>query len=337
MGRIHFPYFQLIIVALLVSAQPFCLGNDARPVKKLVPHCGWVQFDVMDGRITAHKPRYSQRKTTSVEHAQSGLRQSLSVAAEGGDPAVSYQSINAERRVSVEVIDGDQVEIRVEPRGTATTPSIRLLQPKQGPLSLTVQTEQARHTIRADSLWHLLLADPQRCTKHLIPVLEWLRPNWQLTETASQIEQALFGLSEDGPKLSQATVKRLVQQLGSERFRERQAAERELGNLGQVVVSHLKRLPQETLSSEQNARIRGLLTKLSVRDADRAERIAIRLLSDPAIWFILLSHADATKRKQAHAQLERICQQQLVFQPEGSATTRQRQIKQIQRRLGLKN
>ena len=69
-------------------------------------------------------------------------------------------------------------------------------QPNTGDLELVVGTGETQTSVRGPTLWHLLLAKPDLCREHLVPLLENLRPGWGLARMAEQIEDTLCKVAQ---------------------------------------------------------------------------------------------------------------------------------------------
>ena len=50
--------------------------------------------------------------------------------------------------------------------------------------------------VRGETVWYLLLAEPELCRQHLLPLLEMLRSDWRLVETAQAIESQMLRIAE---------------------------------------------------------------------------------------------------------------------------------------------
>ena len=124
-----------------------------------------------------------------------------------------------------------------------------------------------------------------------------------------------------------------MRQLASERFAERETAERELRAAGQVIVPYLQSLPSDQLDAEQTTRIRAIVGSLSVEYEDRVDRVVAWLAGDETVWLTLLDRDDLEQRRFAAAQLAALLGQEIEFDPEAAADARREQIERLRRRV----
>jgi hypothetical protein len=184
------------------------------------------------------------------------------------------------------------------------------------------------------SLWHLLLAEPTVCRKHLLPVLTPLRDRWPLETNATELEAILFRTIAAPQSDRQAEWADLVVRLGSEDFSVRKQADRKLREAGQTVLPFLRGLDYGKLDAEQRHRLRLIVTSLTGDGLDdHPERIAGRLVGDPQIWVGMLSREDVAKRRAASARLDLILGEKQGFDPDAEPGVRAAQLAEIKGRL----
>jgi hypothetical protein len=200
---------------------------------------------------------------------------------------------------------------------------------------LVIEGDEGTREIAAPGFWHLMLAEPDTCRKHLVPLLELVRPDWRLESKARQLEEALFAVARSGKLPDAARLRQLVRRLRHPKFERRQEADRHLREMGQSVLAFLERLDEQTLDTEQRTRIRRIRQSLTVTDGDTPVRVASWLADNSHVWLALLDRADADKRSTAANHLELICGQPLPFDPLASDIDRRRQIDQLRIDLGL--
>jgi hypothetical protein len=161
-------------------------------------------------------------------------------------------------------------------------------------------------TVSGETLWHLLLARPELCARHLIPCLEQLRGDWGLAAQAGAVEEALERMTQRETVVSAAEVGHLVEQLGQPSFSVRQAAYRSLVEHGPAVLPHLSALPSATLDAEQRVRLAEVRRKFTFPTADSPQRVAAWLCNDRALWEALAERDDPAWRALAAEQLARL-------------------------------
>jgi hypothetical protein len=167
----------------------------------------------------------------------------------------------------------------------------------------------------------------------LIPLVELLRPAWQLEAMGSDLERALLDQAQQANRVEVRRWTELVAELGSPKFPVRAAAQRELQRAGQSALPFLQGLDRGQLDAEQLARVRELVDQLSVEYEDSAQRLAIGLANDPAAWLALLSRPDAAKRTVAAGQLQKVTEGPLEFDPNGDESARATQVERLKSRL----
>ncbi len=290
---------------------------------------------MIHGRLTAHWPRYTHSKNTSAHHKPLDIRESLSVTVDGGVPSVSYELVDATQQVTYEFSDGDQVKIQRQPAVESTAVPLTF---SQGSNRLVLEIGQGDSLRRytASSFWHLMLAQPQICQEHLLPLLQVLRSHWPLAEEAQELEDSLLLLAESGVVEQREKWALLVDQLRSVNFKQRQAADQELRLAGPVVLSYLSQLDHSLLNAEQRYRVRRIVESLTTYSADAPERVAATLLADNSIWLILLCHEDLPTRQLAAVHLSHLHGRSLDFDPAGDTHQRHEEIARLRSRLRLK-
>ena len=197
-----------------------------------------VQLRVTSGRIAVVGPASQQNVTAN--HTSGQQRERLSIDLAGGLPTISYERATRAERLSFEVVRGQQLSIHVIPHSPSEQASIEFSQPAEGPLSLTISSPGRTQSCSGPSLWHLLILEPGACREHLLPLLEMVRPHWDLDQQAREIETALCRRDAGQNSLNRTHWQRSVTALASDRFADREQAERELRQAGPVVLSFLR-------------------------------------------------------------------------------------------------
>jgi len=237
----------------------------------------------------------------------------------------------------VDVERSKQVTISRLSRADDHVAAVRYRQPARGNVTLVIEGVDQTREMVAPGFWHLMLAEPDVCRKHLLPVLESIRHNWGLETKTRQLEDALFAVARSGKLPDADRLRQLVRQLRHPKFERRQEADRQLRDMGQSVLAFLERLDEEALDAEQRTRIRRIKQALTVTDGDTPVRVASWLADSSHVWLALLDRADANKRSTAAKHLEMICGQPLPFDPLASEIDRRRQIDQLRVDMGLQS
>jgi hypothetical protein len=311
---------------------------------------GWVHLQIVGGRIDATFTSSGQvREDIGDRHED--------LVVEGTDSSSSarYDLITPTEHLSAEIVHGDdsaeRVVIRHEmipavPTKAGKPPSkpesgsakvekeiVELRQSGTGPISFSVVSGGQTRKIDAPSLWHLLIAEPQLCKQHLIPLLESLRTDWPLASTAAEARQQLLNAAGDWRDDQRVRWIALVTALGDQRFAVRERAERELRSAGRAALPYLRNLQRSDLDAEQWRRVTDLIAVHDEFAEDTPESISVRLLGDRKLWFALLSDEVDSTRKIAVSQLAILIGVKVDFDPAADLATRQRQIEALKAKL----
>lgn len=326
----------LPLVILLTTLSPLCAQTteeDGDGRSSLAAELGWAKFRVSAGRLTAVSTGQRNTQTADTGNPLVGIEESLRVNATKEQLSVRYELSTPQQRLVVEFLDHDVAIIERRPLGDSKAVPLRFNQPHDGPLQLAIGDGEERIVYQAGSFWHLLLSAPQPCHEHLLPILSALRPGWHLEETAGRIEDALVRVADSGALPDRSNWQQLVEQLGSARFSERRAAERQLREAGPAVVAYLRRVDLDSLDAERRVRISRLLESLSSTADDTPQRIATWLIDNPTIWLAILQSEDASRRRTATAHLSRLLDRPIDFDPDADAAQREKQLSQLRRQL----
>ena len=305
---------------------------EASPAVAVRVH--WIQFNMVSGRIAATSS-LSVQKMLVQSGRRSNRRESLAIEINAGICGMEYHADADDDQLQIKVEGGNQVSVR------RTRPGNHYLlkfdqQPDQ-PLSMSLEQGDVKRQWEADGFWQLYLAEPDVMRVHLVPLLELLHPSWQLSATAAEVEDALVR-TRDAIVRNEPDRKRwsrLVDELGSPKFAEREGAQRELYKAGQAVVPYLQSLNRSRLDAEQVARIGAIMESLSIDYEDHVQRVAAWLANDERVWLSLMTRDDVARRRIAVEQLGRLLGHDVEFQPEAPLETRRQQIDRLRQRLQL--
>ena len=191
---------------------------------------------------------------------------------------------------------------------------------------------------RARSIWRLLITQPKECQQHLLPLLEMLRPDWNLVDTAARVEQKLLQDATGDGVSNRARWAALVTQLGDESFAKREAADRALrtGNAG--AVSYLRQLDVNRLDTEQQFRVGRIIEAMTVQNGDDSvEQAAAALAADPMVWCALLARSELSTRQTAARELVRLLGEPITVDPAAAPDTQKDRRELLRTRLGEKD
>ena len=327
----------LLAAALALVVTPGFDGGTARAqsretVSSLAGQMQLFQSRIVSGRITAVGPASRQHVTSNVTRNERSER--LSIDLGNGQPAISYERTVPDERISIDIDSENEVVIQRLPRSASDRPTVRFVQPHEGPIQLTVAINDRSETYLAASLWHLLLAEPALCREHLLPLLEILRPTWDIARQAQQVEAALCRVDPARASVDRAAWHDSVQALGSARFVERERAERRLLAVGPVIVPFLEQQEQGQLDAEQLFRMRRIAYNLSeLGDEDAPERVATSMAADPRVWYSLARREDAAVRRVSAMRLKRLLNAPFEFDPDEEPVARARQLARLREKF----
>jgi hypothetical protein len=303
------------------------------PSKVNAERLRWLEYRMVAGRVTAASA-YPEGMNVSFGPSlvRGRLREHLQLSILKDGASVRYTLDGEGQRLSIVLDQNGDFSLH----RTRDDPSfeMRFAQPAGGRLSVTVLEQDAQRSLAGDSFWHLYVADPELVRRHLIPDLELLRPNWQLAAAGWVIEEALIERAGHPRSLDTKRWAELIDELGSPEFARRQSAQRQLRQIGQVLLPYLERLDRTKLDAEQASRVDALVDALAVNYEDNADRIATWLAADERIWLALLSRPELAKRRVAVGQLEALTGQKIEFDPEADPATCAAQLEKLVARYG---
>jgi hypothetical protein len=295
-----------------------------------------ARLEVIRGRIRLSGIQLGRQSLTNAKFAGSDAQEQLVFASDKfGDARLSYVYTDPTQQLLVDIQEVADVTIARQPQGGADVAGVRLRQPVDGPLVLTVEDGGPVREVVAASLWHLLLAEPELCKLHLLPLLESLRPDWILGEQVQHIESALLTAARLEQLPDTQRMEQLIQQLRHPQFSQRQAADRQLRQLGQAACAFLSRLDERSLDVEQRTRVRSIQAALEIQAGDTPPRVAAWLADDRSVWLSLLERDSVATRQLAARHLGALLDQSLAFDPQADAAVRRGQLHRLRAELGL--
>ena len=306
----------------------------------LTPLLRYFELSVVSGRIAATSP-HRDRKLES-QSAGKDRRERLSATLSADATTISYEQTTSDWQLSFEVIDGKEVAIRRQSKDNDALAPLVFHQPASGPISLRIGEGAKEQVYEAGNLWRLLVAEPEICRQQLIPLVELLKPDWNLGQTALAAEQSLFDSVRFMESGNLESWQALVEQLGDPKFSRRQAADRELRAQGRGAALFLMSIDWRLLDAEQQSRIRAMFDDLPGAGskapvggghADAPDRIALWLVRDPRVWLKLLQRDDEDQRRLAVAQLQRLSSARIAFDPAAAPDVREAQLHSLREEL----
>jgi hypothetical protein len=321
------------LVGLCVLGSSAAVFGQAGALPNLTSRLVVVRFSMTMGRIeaTADQPGFEREQTSTIEP---GRHETLSVSTNNDQEAtVKYDLTTEAEQLSFSVSEGYEVSFTRRPFKDSHTPQVEFRQPRVGPITLTVVKDGVTREVRGETVWYLLLAEPELCRQHLLPLLDMLRSDWRLVETAQAIESQMLRIAGAYQAENLRRWSSLVGDLASERFVVRQAAERELRAAGTVVIPYLQSLNTHQLDLEQSSRIRGIVDSQADAAEDTPEQAACRLMDDRSLWLVLAARPQESARRMAARQLAFLTGESIQFDPGAAESLRKTQLESLRKRI----
>ncbi|MGD9724233.1 MAG: hypothetical protein AB7O59_23925 [Pirellulales bacterium] len=323
--------------ALLCTAQ-VARGDDAAPPRldaspAIAARLHWIQYHMISGRLAASSNLTVPKMLVQSPGRRTGRRETLAIEINAGICNMEYNSAAQDDQLRIEVTASNQISIRRHRPNDHYT--LHFVQRPDQPLVLNIEQGDTKRRWQADGFWQLYLDEPTVVREHLIPLVELLRPSWQLAATGAEIEEALLRAQKapQGDQPDRQRWSQWVAALASAKFAEREGAQRALHDAGQAVVPYLQSLDRTKLDPEQVARIRAVLDGLRVEYEDRVDRVAAWLARDPRAWLALARRDDPAQRRVAAEQLSGLLGAPVDFDPDAAPEMRGQQLDRLRVRL----
>lgn len=273
------------------------------PTLDQVIRSGWLKVSLQSGRVVIDVMQLGTVSSGSSSNGQ-GMSERLSVSQTADGGVLDYERETPEQRLQV-VLKGDgMLHVKLVARDPSEAPSLEFIQPADGPLEFSVTSRGQTEHLQAGNLWALLLQRPEITNRYLAPLLEVLRPGWELGETVRRLEHELLQNAGSEHRSQRQHWAEWVAQLADESFARREEADRNLRGAGYAALAYLQRLDYPRLDAEQQFRVRRIIESYSQQIVDDTpQQVADWLSSDPRVWLSLLGRDDPAIREVAAAQL----------------------------------
>ena len=318
-----------VLVQMALGSWACAEGPPAMPMLANLARTG-LRFCVIDGQVSMVSPsgRFYNRRSSSTSFG--GRREELVTQRDQEGLRLSYTLTTTKRRLSLVIASHSGFTLSQEPRKAKDVVPLRFAQNTPEQTVLDIGDGEAKVSYQAESLWHLWILHPEVCRTHLLPLLSQVQPDWQLEQIVADVQDSLIGAAKEGRLPKRRVWRQLVDQLASESFGEREAADRKLRSLGRPVLGYLRHLDFSQLDAEQQYRLRRILRALSHQTTDDLpEQIAEGMLGDVAIWLALVTRDDLAVRQVSARHLSVLFDDSVVFDAAADAATRQRQVEAI--------
>jgi len=346
-----------IVTAVLATTLVCSIGevSAAQPPRMnagLAYMLGLFRLRVVAGRITVAGAMSLQ--THKGEFKTNDRHERLELTQAGAATTFRYELTTPDAQLTWDLLFGNEIRIRRLPRRAAGQPTeaagqetgganaelVVFGQPTEGPLTLSVGEGEQRKECRGVTLWHLFLAEPELCRNELAPLLQVMKPGWELVQRAQTIESLLLHSADIEGQPSRDVWLRLVTDLGHEKFSRRQSAERRLRLGGPEALPFLLSLDLDRLDSEQRFRIRAIVRSSALKEVeegtdgvDTLDQIVRPLRADPIVWIELLRRDDERNRRIAARQLSLLLNEIIDFDPTAEDVPRKKQIDALRHRM----
>jgi hypothetical protein len=325
----------LICSGSLLSAG-MAWGQEAASPRALPDMAGQlpeVNFSVRGGRISVETQQDMLDRSSTLSDS-SGLAESLSISSNGNHRvSLKYDKTTSSEKLHVEIAEGERIAISRRPIKEAHATTVDFRQPDEGPLTLTVVQDGVAREIKGETLWHLLLAEPALCRRHLLPLLEMFRPDWRLSDAAAAIASQTMRTAEAYQPENLQRWAGWVADLAADRFAVRERADHQLRGAGPAVIPYLDGLDRKKLDFEQWTRIRRIVDSQADEGEDTPAAAARQLMGDRSLWLAYLSRPDEKVRRVAARQLGFLLGGPIEFDPAGPEATRRAQVESLRQRI----
>jgi hypothetical protein len=327
-----------LLLVLVVAVVAFAAPSQPAPAQEialspnLANNLRYIHVGMTSGRVKAVS-QFPGRSLNSSTESQD-RREKLTIDLNSAAPSIDYELSTSGFQVVLNLDDGNTLRIRRMPQGDGKTKYLEFHQPAEGPITVTIGQNPPEKTYSADSLWHLLVAEPEMARTELEPLLRLMRPGWPLASEGQAIEQSLYKQVDVERNYDRQAWAELVNQLRAANYADRIEADRRLRELGQVVVPYLRNLAVNRLDAEQAYRIRMIVRRYGAgADEDSPETAASWLAADPEIWLALAPRTTAAQRAKVRTQLALILGEPVVFDADASGETLKAQLAKIREQI----
>ena len=317
----------LVLSSLLLSIPA---GAEEKNEQALFERLRWARFELVRGRLEIRDIRRGQNRSITVDHHEIMVREHISFRIDNNALLLHYERQGPEDALTLDVHGNKLLTLRRTP--TSPDEEEVLYHQDHEQVRFEVIGKENRH-YQAAHLWLLFIEHPDDCQRHLVPLLETLRQDWQLGRSLDTVETNLLRAALAAPALDIDYLRQKIIELGSGPYRQRRAADLAIRSMGQEIVGILAEIDTHDLNAEQRLRIRRICDSMSLYAADTPLSVTSWLKSSPSTWLCLMKHPDSTIRDSAHRRLAWLIDRPVPFNPEASPTIRQRQIAAIRENL----
>ena len=322
---------RIVAVAVVLVLLVFHAANaPAQDLYHVIQN--WLRCTVVDGHIAVDGTRLAGMGAFTDTTRR---KETLSIRSENGQMVLHYEQPGDEAQLVITIsASGDHIFLRRAPRGQAKFPAAEFEQLDSQKITFSLGSGPEQQVFRGHNLWHLLIARPKECREHLLPLLDMLRPNWSLAETAAQVEEKLLREAKGDGASRRARWSALVAQLADDNFSKREAADRALRGGDTAAMAYLRQLDFGRLDAEQQFRIRRIVDSHSAQsEDDSVEQAAATLAGDPAVWLVFLARPELAPRQTAARELTGLLGGPITVDPAAPPETQKDRREQLRVRI----
>ncbi len=291
-----------------------------------------IRLEVIQGRLRILGVRGPQSRNFQHGDPDSDVRESLTIHTGAEDLVVRYESITPARKLLLSQDMRKRFVIEREVTSGATTLRTSFKQGADGHCELILPGDAQKLVCRG-GIWHFSVLYPEAFRNDLAPILDELRPQWDLLTTAAKVRENLVRLEVGEYHKKIVAWATWTTDLSSEDFAVRQAADRGLRNSGPEVLGFLEQQLGQDLEKEQRARLQRIAKQLIPPTADTPELISSWLEQDPQIWVSLLTQGNIEEQRVAKQRLESMLGEQVRYDASASAAERQAMLRRLEGRI----
>ena len=294
---------------------------------------------VLDGRLAVSAVSDSQGAISL-----GNVRQHFTISQTQNGTVLDFDLTSPSEKLFVHIEGDDQATLRrqyAKPSdakskdpASASQPQtvVEYTQAPQQPVKLTVTENGETRSVEADSLWQLLMFEPELSSRYLVPILEMLRPGWQLLSTAEELKQTLLHSARADQSANRPRWAALVAQLADEHYSVRQARNDSCA-AGRAALPYLQSLQRTDLDAEQWRSISEIITASIDEREDTPQRMTQRLMDDRSVWLGFLADPQESTRRIAADRLSAIVGAKIAFDPAASPEARTTQLAALRTKL----
>lgn len=317
-----------LIGALLLSSAN--RASEVQPDSSLPNQLGWVQFEIVLGKISPGVCTSTKCRTRSFTNEKTGVKETFRVSPIQSRTAFEYDRTDGSKKLAISYHPDSGLEID----SSHGDIQVHLVQNLQGRVSVSV--EPGGFEAEATGIWRLAMKHPEMFRQYIEPPLQYLRGDWRLTAFVARTQQQLPTVAAQGSAVSEDVVLRLVQQLRADAFSERNKAHKALIAIGSAALPILNSIEDYDLCSEQAKRLQAIRQQLKPRCNDTPGRVARMLRGDRTVWLAMLNHDDRHIRATAADHLTMLCGTTIQFDADADAIARQIQIGRLRDQLATR-